>query len=170
MKRLLLVRHAKSSWNNPDQRDLDRPLNQRGEYDAPEMAQRLANSGLQADQLVSSPAVRAMMTARYLIESLGMGENQIRQAKEIYEAGLGDLLGVLQGFDDSHDSVILVGHNPGLTVLNYCLSGYPINNLPTCGMVHVELAVTSWSEVEEGRATFLFYDYPKNHSGAPITS
>lgn len=169
MKRLLLVRHAKSSWNNPDQRDIDRPLNHRGERDAPEMGRRLAKAGLQADELISSPAVRAMMTARRIAESLGMGEGQIRQVKEMYEAGLGELFGVLQGVDDTHESVILIGHNPGLTVLNYCLSGYPINNIPTCGMVHVELAVGSWSEVEEGGATFLFYDYPKNHTGSPIT-
>ena len=168
MKQLLIVRHAKSSWKNPNLPDFDRPLNDRGERDAPVMAKRLAAADIRPEVIISSPAMRAVTTARCLADALGMAGENVCTDEDIYEAGLTSLLAVVQGLPDEYESAILVGHNPGLTVLNYCLSGYPINNIPTCGMVHLQFPIDSWAEVAEGRATFLFYDFPKNDSGAPI--
>src|SRR6476659_5412458 len=114
MKHLILLRHAKSSWKNATLDDADRPLAERGERDAPRIAERLKKRGAQPTLLLTSHARRALRTAEIVGRALGLGPAQTRTVPELYLASADDIRGVLAVQDDAHDCVILVGHNPGL--------------------------------------------------------
>jgi phosphohistidine phosphatase len=163
MKHLILLRHAKSSWKNSTLDDADRPLAERGERDAPHMAARLKNRGAQPTLLLTSPARRALRTAEIVGPALGLGAAQMRTVPELYLASPNDIRGVLATQDDAHDCVLLVGHNPGLTELvNELLPGLALDNLPTSGVVGLELANASWSAAARLRGRLEYLDYPKN--------
>lgn len=161
MKRLILVRHAKSDWGEPGLSDFDRPLNRRGEKNAPDMGARLQARAAMPVRIISSPARRARQTALLLAESLDFQEPLLFD-EDIYEAEAEELLEIIRGFDDSWQSVMLVGHNPGMTELVNLLGEGNVDNLPTCGVVGLELAVNSWQQVGTGAGQRWFYDYPKN--------
>ena len=97
MKKLVLIRHAKSSWKNPGLRDFDRPLNKRGKADAPEMGRRLALRSLMPDRLLSSPAKRAIRTAEIIAGAIGFPAGRISRMDRLYGAGVAELIGILQG-------------------------------------------------------------------------
>ncbi|WP_207427270.1 histidine phosphatase family protein [Pedobacter sp. SYSU D00535] len=162
MKQILLVRHAKSDWENPQQPDFERPLNKRGQANAPEMAKRLLKKHLIPQHLVSSPAVRAITTAKYFADILGFSEKEIQREQKIYEASASDLLEVLNKLDNKHDFVALFGHNPGLTTLAVSLSDSDIYNIPTCGMLLIEFPFDDWSLISYGTGVKKMYDFPKN--------
>jgi phosphohistidine phosphatase len=166
MKILTLVRHAKSSWKNPDLADHERPLNKRGERDAPEMGRRLAAQGQCPDLIVTSPAVRAKVTAETIAEAVGYRVGDIVEDERIYEANAGKLLDVIRELDDSHRHVMLFGHNPGFTHLVNRLAEDAVDNVPTCGVVQLEHEGGSWSEVGRLGSMTMDFDYPKNQAGA----
>lgn len=161
MKRLLLVRHAKSSWNHPGLSDFDRPLNAWGERDAPMMAGRLLQRGMRPERVVASPAKRAKQTAQLLSEGVGVPGECILDDERIYEASPATLLQVIGGFDDAWDFVMLVGHNPAMTSLANALANGVTDNLPTCGMVDISLNLEHWHDIASGCGTCRLYDYPK---------
>lgn len=161
MKNLILLRHAKSSWDEPGLRDFERPLNSRGLRDAPVMGQRLAARGIQPDRVVASTALRARKTASLVAAELGC-EGLISHVAEIYEASLDELLDVVRDLQDADGSVLLVGHNPGMSELVAALLGSPYENLPTCGMISVNFSVGSWRLIEEGGGVEAFRDTPKS--------
>jgi phosphohistidine phosphatase len=161
VKRLILVRHAKSSWKDASLADFDRPLNKRGKQDVQVMGNRLAQRGIAPDCIVSSPARRARRTARAVAETLDYPEEDILFEDVIYEAGVPDLLQVVRCLDDSDDEVILVGHNPGFTDLCNRLSGETIANLPTCAAACIAFDLSSWSQVGPETGELAFFDYPK---------
>ncbi|MDQ1142289.1 SixA phosphatase family protein [Pedobacter agri] len=159
-KQLLLVRHGKSDWGNLDLKDFDRPLNKRGKENAPEMAERLVQRGFKFDLIVSSPAKRAKSTANFFAEAYQVDD--IRYEESIYEANTTALLKVINGLDDSADTVIMFGHNPGFTDLANELSDADIYNIPTAGMVFMSFPFDSWKMVSRGTGELVFFDYPKN--------
>lgn len=160
-KRLTLLRHAKSSWCDPDLADFDRPLNKRGRHDAPIMAKRLAKRGLRPDLLLTSPALRARLTVEAVAEQLAIAADCLSFDAGIYQADLSQLLALLQNLAEDRQDVLLVGHNPGLTDLINYLVGSQLENLPTCGAYSVELQIPDWQKLTAGCARTLFYDYPK---------
>jgi phosphohistidine phosphatase len=162
MKRLTLVRHAKSSWSHPEIDDVARPLNKRGEKDAPLMGRRLAQRQMTPDCIISSPAKRAISTATILAKEIAFPIKEIVTYKDIYAANVAELIQVLQQIDDACNSVMLCGHNPGLTELSQCLTNYQIDKIPTCGIFCIDFAIDSWKELSQGMGTFVFFDYPKN--------
>lgn len=162
MKYLFLLRHAKSSWANPGMGDRDRPLNDRGIRDAPNMAQRLMAGEIQPDLIVSSPAVRALTTAKYMAQALEFSVNDIRLDNRIYEASTARLMMVIQALDDRCDRIMVVGHNPGLTDLLNKIDGVRIDNVPTCGIATLAFDVESWTQADIMVAQLLAFDYPKN--------
>lgn len=164
MKRLTLVRHGKSSWKSPDLADFERPLNPRGERDAPRMGQRLADRGLVPDLLLSSPARRAQQTAAALAKPLGLSAPQLRLQPILYQAEPSALLALIRGFEEPWRHVMIVGHNPGLTDLGNLLAACALDNLPTCGLLVMDFAVERWAEVAPGGGTLMLYDIPKNPS------
>ena len=165
MKRLYLVRHAKSSWKNPDLRDMDRPLNKRGKRNLPVMAQWLYDRGTRPDLIISSPAKRARKTAKGFARALTYPKKRIVIREEIYAAGVRDLLDLLAALDNEYFEVLMVGHNPGFTILANLLSGQHIANVPTCGIVALDFDIHAWSEISSGSGSLLFFDFPKNIAG-----
>jgi phosphohistidine phosphatase len=162
MKTLYLLRHAKSSWATPDQKDYDRPQDERGVLDAPEMAARMKASGIGLDLVVSSPALRALSTARIFCEVLGKSRDCIQENRQIYLAGSPKLQQLISFFDESASSALLVAHNPALTDLANDLARAGIDNIPTCGLVTLALPIEHWAELQPGIATLQSFDYPKN--------
>jgi len=142
------VRHAKSDKSDPTLNDFDRPLNPRGQCDAPVIAERLAKSGLRVDALVSSPAVRALSTAEALAQKLSL---PVQTDLRVYEAGVNELLTMVRGFDDRHSNIVLVGHNPGLSDFLRYLTDENYADLPTAGIAVVDLPLKSWRHTFDGK-------------------
>jgi phosphohistidine phosphatase len=160
MKKLHLIRHAKSSWDNPSDSDFDRPLNERGKRDAPLMSKRFAASH-RPQAIVSSPALRAISTAKIFARALNMKE--VHQEKEIYEAPLSALVPVLCEFQNAWQEVAVFGHNPGLSLLTHYLTGeYP--EMPTCAIVSIDLFIDDWAAVTANAGRCSGFDYPKKHT------
>ena len=162
MKTLTLVRHAKSSWNHPGLADFERPLNKRGKRDAPRMGNRLAAQHIRPQIIVSSPAVRALTTAKVIASAVGYQAAEIITDERIFHAYSLQLLEVIRDFDASLHHVMLIGHNPGLTDLVEQLAQAGISNIPTCGIVMLGFSVDRWRDVSNGAGEILLFDYPKN--------
>lgn len=148
MKRLLLVRHAKSDWSDGSVEDFDRPLNDRGRMDAPEMATYLASRGVLPSLLVSSPAHRAYTTARLFAEIFGIPENDISKEETLYEASADTILAAVRNFSDAEETVALFSHNPGLTMAAGRFAQDYLDNVPTCGVALIEADITSWRDFQ----------------------
>lgn len=160
MKQLIIVRHAKSDWGNPDLRDFDRPLNKRGKTNAPEMAHRLVKKQIKPELIVSSTALRALTTAKFFADTWQMPLADIQEQPNIYEASVNTLLKVINNFDNKYNMIAMFGHNPGLTDLVYYLDGH-IYEMPTCSVVILEFPFDDWAMISEGTAKVVLFDYPK---------
>jgi phosphohistidine phosphatase len=162
MKQLTLVRHAKSSWDDERLDDHERPLAPRGHRDAPRMGERLKRLKLEPDLLLTSTARRARETADYLAAALDIPSSGIRADRGIYLASPAELLAILARLDDSLESVVLVGHNPGFTELaNRLLPSLRLDNLPTAAVVAVDCDTVRWRDIESASRTLRFYETPK---------
>lgn len=164
MKKLTLIRHAKSDWNTAVNSDFERPLNQRGKTAAPLMGERLAGRGCQPDLLLSSPAKRARQTAKRVARQIGHPKDDIVYNQEIYEADLDTLTELIRELDDRYQEVMLFGHNPGFSELGEWLTPEAPEWLPTCGLLELELPIEHWEQVEQDCASLVLYDYPKKKS------
>jgi phosphohistidine phosphatase len=163
MKRLTLVRHAKSDVPLPGQQDWDRPLNRRGQRDAPEMARRLRGRKLQPDLVLSSPAVRAITTATIMARELKVPASLVGQDERLYLASPADLLAVVRDLGGHTPHVMIFGHNPGITEFaNRLSAGETIDNMPTCGVFTATFALEDWSELGWGSGQEAEFDYPRN--------
>ena len=163
MKRLYLIRHAKSSWKDPDLADFERPLNRRGKKDAPYMGKRLKKYEVTPDLIISSPAKRALKSATIIANEIDFPTNKIITDMSIYQADVPNLTDLIQNIDDSNNQVMLVGHNPDLTSLANYLSNYTISNIPTSGIFCIDFDISSWKNVAARKGIFIFFDYPKKH-------
>ena len=159
MKKLILLRHAKSSWKDASLDDFDRPLNRRGKKDAPIMAHKLAMRKIKIDLTISSPANRTNETAKIFANILGC-ESEIIFNDKLYEASYKEILKVINLIDDKYQNVLLVCHNPGITNLVNYISDYFIENISTSGIVGLSTN-SSWENITENGCSFLFYDYPQ---------
>lgn len=165
MKTLLLVRHAKSSWDNPGTDDIDRPLNDRGKADAPVMAKRLKDKGVKIDAFISSPARRARRTARYFAGEYGIDKKDIELIDKLYMASPSAFSEAIREMKDKYDSVIIFAHNPGITEFANTLTSVHVDNMPTCSIFAITADTESWNGFEGSEKNFLFFDYPKNPLG-----
>jgi phosphohistidine phosphatase len=163
MKKLYLTRHAKSSWKDQDLDDFDRPLNKRGRRDAPFIGQKLKEKNILPGLIISSPAKRAITTAKVLAKQMGYPKDAIVEDENIYEAGGGELLSIIQQVDDKYSSLMMVGHNPAFTSLHNYLADQYIDNIPTCSVAFIDLAVDNWKEVEPNTGTLIDFEYPKKY-------
>jgi phosphohistidine phosphatase len=161
-KQLLIIRHAKSDWEDRSLKDFDRPLNKRGHRDAPEMAGRLLKKYIIPQLLVSSPAKRALTTARYFAETLNFDKKEIQLEEGIYEASSTALITIINKLNNRYDVIAIFGHNPGLSDLVSKLSGDSNFNIPTCGMVLIKFPFDDWEMAGSGTGEVQFFDYPKN--------
>lgn len=165
MKRLLLCRHAKSSWKDGTLQDFDRPLNKRGRANAPEMGRRLAERGEQPDLVLSSPARRALDTATLLAGELGIGRKEILVVADLYDSYPAKLLQVIHDLDNGCDRVLLVGHNPEITILANLLAPLDLENIPTGGIVALDFDVARWDALAEQGGVLAFSDCPREGGG-----
>lgn len=161
MKTLLIVRHAKSSWDNVSTPDIDRPLNDRGRKDAPAMARKLVKADIRIDRFVSSPARRARHTAELFAKEFGEKERHVLIVPDLYHAAPSVFQRVIADLDDKDDTVALFSHNPGITSFVNTLTPVRLDNMPTCAVFAVKTEAKKWSEFFSGQPQFLFFHYPK---------
>jgi len=164
MKKLFIVRHAKSSWDFPELDDFDRPLNKRGKKNAPEMGKRLADRGVKPDMFISSPAKRAAATARRIAEQLFFPVENIIKNDKLYHGSNAHVIDVIRKVDPSIETLFIFGHNPGFTDLVNYLTGSNIYNIPTCGIAEIHFDIKSWNEVAAKLGHLADFDYPKKTS------
>ena len=156
MKTLTLLRHAKSGWDDPVTRDFDRPLNRRGRRAARTVGAEMRKLGLAFDRVLASPARRVVETIEEVAEAFGPLEPHYEQ--RLYLATIETLIELLRATDESVESLLLVGHNPGMESLALALSGGSENTLrgeielkyPTGTLAEIALDVEGWWQVDQG--------------------
>ncbi len=161
MKTLYLIRHAKSSWSDTSLRDIDRPLNNRGERDAPNMAKRLKEKRVLPDMMLSSPANRALTTCKTFAHILDFSETKIEISKSLYHADEDTILEIIQNTPSFVNTLLVFGHNPGFTDFATALVNERISNIPTTGIVGCTFPIKQWDEVQMGKGNLILFDYPK---------
>lgn len=161
MKTIYFIRHAKSSWKDMSLSDFDRPLNKRGQRDAPFMANLLKEKGVQPDAIISSPANRAYTTASYFAKALDMDIGEIIKEAGIYEAYHTTVLSIIQKQSNQLDTLLVFGHNPAFTNLaNFFTRNY-IDNVPTCGITEISASIEKWADLNEETGKVVSFIYPK---------
>jgi len=159
MKKLIIIRHAKSDWQDTTLDDFDRPLNERGMQDAPFIGKFLKEKGLLPDLIISSPALRAITTAEIIAKEVEYTK-AIVPNQYIYEAYVNTLQEIVSFIYDENDTVYLIGHNPGVSALAYMLSDMK-ESIPTCAVVEIDFECDSWMDVSKENAALVSYDFPK---------
>jgi phosphohistidine phosphatase len=161
MKTLTIFRHAKSSWNHPELSDHERPLNERGKRDAPVMGDRLKAAGIHPSLILSSSAERASNTARTVAKQIAYPIEFLQREPGLYHASVNKLLDIIAVQDEGFNSIMIVGHNPGLTDLaNEFIPGLT-SNIPTAGFVSIKIDTDDWNLRTQKSAELITYDYPK---------
>ncbi len=163
MKTLVLCRHAKSSWDYPDLTDFERPLNRRGHRDAEMMGKMLKERGFCPGTILSSPANRALTTARMIARELEYPLERIDIRESLYDAVPSEIVETAASADDRYGIAMLFSHNPGLTGTVNLLTGESFDEVPTCGIAAVVFEIDSWSALPGAKGSLLFYEYPKKH-------
>lgn len=163
MKKLYLVRHAKSSWDNPNLDDHERPLNSRGKRDAPYMANLINGKIELPDLIISSTAKRAITTAEIFAEVFCIKTDKLIRDKNLYNASSYELLSIINQLPDEFHRAMIFAHNPGLTMLTNRLGDKYIDNIPTCGLVEISFEVNSWKEIDYNKGNIVKFEYPKKY-------
>lgn len=156
MKKLILVRHAKSDW--PEETDdFDRPLADKGLQDALKMSKFLKNSSIVIDHLVSSPAVRALNTCKVFNQTYRLNYNT---NEKLYNPTENNFQSVIYDLNDDHHSVAFFSHNNGISNFANSIS-HDIFHFPTCGVAGFEIDCDSWSQFDGANKKLLFFYEPK---------
>lgn len=163
MKTLLLLRHAKSSWDEPGLRDFERPLAGRGKRDAPRMGEALRERGPLPDYVLSSPAQRARSTMKAFIKAAGVDITP--QFEEgIYEASSAELMKIARRLPDTSACALMVGHNPGFEDMVSRLTG-SFERMPTAALACIEFDTERWEDMEDGQGKLAWLLTPKQLGG-----
>ena len=166
MKNIFLIRHAKSSWDDPDKDDFERVLNSRGEKDAPKMGKHLKDRRLTPDVVLTSPAKRAFDTCKVITKILDFDPKKIISDHRLYHASEDTLFNIIRELKDhpkdDAENILLFGHNPGLTDFANRLMNGAIENIPTSGIVSITLHIKKWSDAQWGCGEMMFFDFPKS--------
>ena len=163
MKRIYLIRHAKSTWDVPGVADHDRALNERGRHDAPAMGRHLRQHNHLPDAILTSTALRAVSTAEAIAEQLHFPSVHIIQMASIYHAGPKEYYVILSGLDDIISSVCIVGHNPTISEFASSLTGTAVGSMPTCAVFCAECDIESWKDISDERhSRVILYETPKS--------
>jgi phosphohistidine phosphatase len=161
MKKLYIVRHAKSDWGNDDLKDIDRPLNSRGYGDAYHMSKKFLDKRGVPDLLVASPAIRSLSTALIFARTFAYEEHKILMKEGIYESTHKVLQKTIAAIHNDFGTVMLFGHNPGLTNLFNEVSDSFIDNIPTCGIIGIEFNSPYWKDILSSKGNTIYTDFPK---------
>jgi len=163
LKKIILIRHAKSSWSSGVSKDIDRPLNSRGNRDAPCMAAKLKEILPTVDGIIKSPSKRTTETAAYFLDAFGLEEKVNLTAPNLYHGSVQDILNEIQGLPMDWETVILFAHNPGMTYIAQYFGRYDIENVPTCGILLVNSKVDDWAELRKENSKIIAFEYPKKY-------
>lgn len=161
MKKLYLVRHAKSSWADAKLTDFERPLNERGNRDKIEMGKRLFERELTIDYILSSSAKRTQQTSVALAKEVQFPIQNIIFEERLYHASVQEMLALINEMNKEINNLMIVGHNPGISMLCDYLCDYH-SDFPTLGIACIHFEVESWQEVSRNLGSLAWYDYPKN--------
>ena len=164
LKNICFVRHAKSSWVNLELADIDRPLNKRGERDAPYMATKMVELKILPEIILTSPALRARTTARIFSDAANLESDRFLVKDMLYGADVAGIVKMVQDVDENIKSVFVFGHNPTLTIMANCFAGVDINNVPTCGILQAKTMVSSWKDWSPEVSAFVGFYYPKQYA------
>jgi phosphohistidine phosphatase len=159
LKTLMLLRHAKSDWDDPSLRDFDRPLAARGKRDAPRIGKAIKKRGTIPDIIISSPAVRAVQTIEAVVQSAGL-QISPRLEESIYGAVASDLMKLIRQLPDSSNCALLVGHNPTFEQLLARLTGAQ-EHMPTAALACIEFQIDHWADVEDAGGKLAWLLTPK---------
>jgi phosphohistidine phosphatase len=160
MKTLFLVRHAKSVNHFTAATDFNRALNERGIKDAREMAKRLVKKDILIDRFVSSPALRARMTAEIFINQYNRKPEEIQFIPDLYHASPEIFDQVASRLDDQFSHVAIFAHNPGITDYAIYLAGSRISHMPTCSVFAAAASISSWKDFPSVKKDFIFFETP----------
>ncbi len=163
-RRLFIIRHGKSSWENEGLDDIDRPLAERGIRNANEMAQRLIDLGLVPDLLLSSPASRALNTALIMSRIWKLGADALQIHDSLYDAFVSEIDQVISGTPQTIQNLAIFGHNPSFTQYANQFLEEPLDNLPTAGVVIVTLDTEDWNDIRRANVKESYVDYPKRQA------
>jgi phosphohistidine phosphatase len=163
VKTIILVRHAKSSWDDFSLKDEERPLTERGRKNAPEMAKRLSKMKVPIDVILTSPAKRAKATAEYFAKEYDISKKKIAVVPELYMADRSAFIKTIREAPGKADSIAIFSHNNGITDFANLLSTTRIDNMPTCSVFAVKVDIDKWEDFEPGNAEYYFFDYPKSN-------
>ena len=164
MKIILLLRHAKSSWNDPDLEDFDRPLAGRGLEDAPRMGRYLRKIGYQPEHIVSSTALRAKQTTKLCVEAMQRDERIVEWNEHLYFKSVGSYLNAIQQAPQHTEKLMLVGHNPLMEYVATMLSGGKDKTafrIPTAGLVCLESYAFRWEDINPATCQVKWMMIPK---------
>ncbi|MBS1628143.1 MAG: histidine phosphatase family protein [Bacteroidetes bacterium] len=161
MKSVIIIRHAKSSWDVHTLSDFDRPLNEKGTKEAVTMAQKLIDKKIVVDAFISSPAKRAITTAKYFANAYNIAEENIIQIKELYNASVETLYNVIANTSNKYNNIALFSHNPGITYFVNELTETQIDEMPTCGVFAIKATCKNWEDFSSAKKTFWFFHSPK---------
>jgi phosphohistidine phosphatase len=164
MKTLYIVRHAKSGWENGITNDFDRTLSDRGLRTAPLMANVLKEKKILPDLILTSPARRALTTAKLFAAILGYPENLIGENMELYDAHAGTIFDTVRRIPDEFRSVMIFGHNPSLLEFASLFGGKKIESLVPCGIIRIDLDIGSWKECSCQSGRNVWYEMPEKHA------
>jgi len=160
MKKLYLIRHAKSDWNDENKSDFERGLNKRGEKAILTMAKALKERNIMPDLILSSSAKRAKLTAKGLGKEIGYS-GKIKYIDALYMAEPETIQRFIKDVNDKYDTLFIVGHNPETTELSNMLIDDYIDNVPTLGIVALKLPIDDWKAFKIGEGKMQFFIYPK---------
>lgn len=165
MKELIVVRHAKSEWANESIKDIDRPLNEKGYFDAYSLSKWCKEELPLPELIVSSPATRALNTAFIFCRTFNMNESQTLINENLYESTVADYLKVISEVKDDVKRLMVFGHNPAITnLVNKLNKDMEFENIPTCGIVKIGFIYSSWKEVaDKGEGKLLLNKFPKSY-------
>lgn len=164
MKQILLLRHAKSSWDEPELSDFERPLAERGLKDAPLMGQFVRQVECKPAVIYSSPAKRAVQTTKLFLESTKMKNDKIQWNEDLYYGSMKDYIEQIHSASDEHERIMLVGHNPIIENTAGMLAGSEHKiavRMPTAALVCLESFANSWSEIIKGTCQIKWMMIPK---------
>lgn len=149
MKKIIIVRHAKSSWKH-DVIDHERPLNNRGNSDANLVSNYFSENGLNVDFVISSDAIRTKSTANIFISNLNIDKSIFHLNHDLYDFSGSNLVKVIKGCNDSIDNLMVFGHNHAITAFVNTYGDSYIDNVPTCGVVIIAFDIESWKDLKSG--------------------
>ncbi|NIR49183.1 histidine phosphatase family protein [candidate division KSB1 bacterium] len=161
MKTIYLLRHAKAVARDGGTRDFDRSLVKKGKNDVKDMARRFKSAVSPPALIVSSPASRAVESAKLFAEEIGMKKKAIVEDEKIYEQGVAALLNLIKEVDEQFHSMMLVGHNPSFNQLAGSLTKDFKESIPKCGIVGIDFDITHWKDVKKGQGVLSYFDHPK---------